>query len=239
MQRGLIGLSIVIATMLSGCAQPNVAGVPSPAGSSSSADPAPSPESSHATNADAGPDSLHDASAIFVRALGLEVVDAAGDILLSASYYDSLDQIVDGLAHATGAAPVVGEFGDDLSQGAGTSYQWDGLTVLDYDRPAEMPVTPEWSVLVTGSTAGQLSVSTADLLTIGLSQAEVEELAPGDLVVPPEDGGIPYAAGASEVTRVGASTGSGDMVSQRVLFILRGSPLVLVEMSAPDPVGGH
>ncbi|HYI32388.1 MAG TPA: hypothetical protein VEX88_02900 [Glaciibacter sp.] len=239
MQRGLIGLSIVIATMLSGCAQPNVAGVPPPTGSSSpSADPAPSPESSHATNADAGPGLLH-ASAILVRALGLDVVDSAGDILLSASYYDSLDQVVDGLTRATGAAPVVGEFADDLVQGAGTSYQWDGLKVLDHDRPAEMPVTPEWSVVVTGSTAGQLSVSTADLLTIGLSQAEVEELAPGDLAVSSEEGGIPYAAGASEVTRMGASTGSGDMVSQRVLFILKGSPLVLVEMSAPDPVGGH
>lgn len=216
-------MSIVLVAMLSGCAQPDLPTepAPKPLPVSPSADPDPSP------------------AAVIVRALALDLVDTDGEILTSVSYYDPVARVVDGLTQATGTAPSVSEYADDSGRGPGVSYKWDGLKVLDIEQPAVMPETPEWSVVVTGATTGHLSVSTADMVAVGLSRAEVDALVPGALGVPAEGSEETYAFGEAEVTRVGVSTGSGDMVSHRVLFALKGSPLAVVEIVAPDPVGGH
>lgn len=236
MKRRPIALSIVVVAMLSGCAQLDASPGPSQGSSNSSNS---SPES--VPSAESAPAAAPEvASDIFVRAVGLDVVDTDGDVLVSVSYYDSISQIVDGISDATGVAPVVEGYADGLhDQGPGTSYQWDGLTVLDSDRPAAIPETPEWSVSVTGPTAGELSVSTADMVSVGHSRTEFEALAPGALFVLPDGDDATYGFAESEVTRIGASSGSGDMVSHRVFFTLEGSPLALVKISAPDPIGGR
>jgi hypothetical protein len=230
--RLVVGIAFVL--VVSGCTQEGQANqgtqVASPARS-----PLPPVSSPSVVPA---PDVIDDSAAdaptmIVVRSFGLEVVDSSGGAVATVGYFDAVEGVVEALTHAVGEPPNVDRYPGNLEQSPGTSFTWDGLTVLDSDVTAQHPVTPEWSVLVVGDRAGALPVSTADVVAVGLPQAQVEARVPGALIVPAGDQ-HDQLWGFTEETRAGYSSTSGDSITHSVCVSLQGPPFVVTSLSAPS-----
>ena len=186
-----------------------------------------------AANEQAPSDAPAAATAILVRSGGLQVVDSAGDVLETVTYFDPIAGVVAVLSTATGSDPVVEKHSGGTESSPGTSYVWDGLLLNDTDMPvAAPPLDPEWHVRVTGPTAGTLSVSTGENVAVGQSQAQVETLVPGTLSTL-EVAGFTVMDGRYEVLEVGRSGETA--LHHSTLVRLEGSPLTVTHIIAPVP----
>lgn len=186
-----------------------------------------------AANEQAPSDPPAAATAILVRSGGLQIVDSAGDVLETVTYFDPIAGVVAVLSTATGSDPVVEKHSGGTESSPGTSYVWDGLLLNDTDVPvAAPPLDPEWYVRVAGPTAGTLSVSTGENVAVGQSQAQVEALVPGTLSTL-EVAGFTVMDGRYEVLEVGRSGETA--LHHSTLVRLEGSPLTVTHIMAPVP----
>jgi hypothetical protein len=230
MRRWSTAVSIALIALLSGCAQSSVTGS-SPAPTTSTADPSSSPRPP-ATPVHA--DTSADVATILVRATGLELVNAESDVLTTLSFFEPVEDVVAELALATGQEPVIERYEGHDEAPPGTSYGWGGLKLYDSDRKmGGPPLYAQWSVGVTAATVDHLAVRTAATISAGLSQAGVDERAPGTLSVlvgREEDGEM--MQGIYEETEVGRSE-DGSVLTHSVYVRLSGSPLTVAKIWSP------
>ncbi|GAA1807207.1 hypothetical protein [Agromyces neolithicus] len=170
------------------------------------------------------------ATAIRVRSDRLQVVDAAGAILHSVTYFDPIVVAVAAISAATGSAPVITPHSGGIESAPGTYYRWGGLQLNDSNSSVAPPLEPEWFVRVDGPTADGLPVTTAAGVSVGQSQVDVEALVPGtlqSLVV----AGETVLDGRYEETVVGHDSGAD--LTHSVFVRLEGVPLGVTVMLAP------
>ncbi|WP_022884177.1 hypothetical protein [Glaciibacter superstes] len=222
--------SVVIALSFAGCM---------PAGSADgidaepvigSATPTETPGTSSAT-ATPSADPLLAPTTILVRSDGLQITNGTGDILESMGYFDPIADVVARITTATGAPPIVIGHPGGIETPPGTNYVWDGLTLNDVDPPVDAPLEPDWYVRVEGPSAGGLSVSTAELVAVGLSETEVQALVPGTLQSFTVSG-APVLDGTYDELSV-ATSSEGTDLTHSVFVRLEGSPATVVVILAP------
>lgn len=110
---------IAAGAVLVGCvATPSAAPSPSPAGDSTVSPPP-------ATTAPTEPEP----DEIVIGPVGLEVLDAADEVLYAAAYGDPLADVVAGLEAVLGAPPVEGTAPGSPDRAPHATYTWDGLTI--------------------------------------------------------------------------------------------------------------
>ncbi|TFD85647.1 hypothetical protein [Cryobacterium psychrotolerans] len=220
----ILGAVGVLAMSLVGCASRAASPAPAIGPSPSASDPA-----------QTDPPAV--AAAILVHSDGLRVVDAAGDVLETVTYFDPIADVVAVLTTAIGSDPVVEAHTGGSESSPGTFYVWDGLLLNDTDEPVAAPrLDPEWHVRVDGPTAGTLAVTTAEHVAVGQSQAEVETLVPGTLSTV-EVAGSTVMDGRYELLEVGKN---GETALHHVTFVrLEGSPLTVTTILAPAPDWGN
>ncbi|HYI32389.1 MAG TPA: hypothetical protein VEX88_02905 [Glaciibacter sp.] len=224
-----VAVSISLIVLMSGCAQTSVPGNTPPTNSSADLITAP-----HVPATPVDADTSADAATIVVRATGLELVDSESDILTTLSFSEPVEDVVAELAVATGREPVIERYEGHDEAPPGTLYEWDGLRLYNSDRTiGGPPLYAEWSAHVTAATVGHLAVRTATTITAGMSQAGVDERAPGTLSVlvgSEVDGEM--MRGTYEETEVGRDE-EGSVLTHSVHVRLSGSPLAVTLILSP------
>lgn len=175
-------------------------------------------------------DFMNIATAIRVRTDRLQVVDAAGAILHSVTYFDPIIVAVAAISAATGSVPVIVPHSGGLESAPGTYYRWDGLQLNDTSSSVTPPLEPEWFVRVDGPTANGLSITTAARVSVGHSQPDVEALVPGTLQTSVVAGATVMDGRYEEIV-VGSDGGAS--LTHSVLVRLEGVPLGVALILAP------
>jgi len=171
------------------------------------------------------------AARILVRSDGLQIVTVAGDVLDAVTYFDPIADVVGKLSAAIGTAPVVEPHDGGIESSSGTYYRWDGLVLNDVDSDAVAPLNPEWFVRADGPAAGALPISTADHVSVGDSEAEVEAVVPGTLS-PLTVNQLAVLDGEYDVRTVGEGS-DGTPLTHSVFVRLEGVPLTVTVIAAP------
>jgi hypothetical protein len=112
--------------------------------------------------------------ALVIGPEGLEVIDAGGESLFSASYRDPLDQVIAGLESVLGAAPVEGIDPGHIERMPYDTYTWDGLRLGAAPAP-----DVAFDVRATGDATGGVEVRTPEGVTIGAEAEFVRSVYPG------------------------------------------------------------
>lgn len=227
MRRWPVALSIALIASMSGCGQSSVPESPLPS-AGASAHNANVPASATPADASAA------ASAMLVRTTALELVDADGEGLAALSFYDPVEDVVAELTLAIGRELVIERYEGHDEMAPGTAFNWDGLVVDEPDRTiGEAPLYTEWGVKVTAATVGPLAISTVATVTVGLSQAQVEERVPGTLSAllgSEADGEM--MAGTYDEIEVGRDD-DGTVLTHSIHVRLSDSPLAVTQIWGP------
>lgn len=149
---GIIG--VIAAVALTGCQS----GAPDVA----------SPASSTPTGSATPADPLTTVTALSVGPENFDLHDASGSAVVTLSYGDPIDRVVDALTIALGAEPVVAEDGGGDEYPPGVDYDWDGFGLRDHlPSDGTFPDYANFSVNVSAPVSGDVSVATSGGYQVG------------------------------------------------------------------------
>ncbi|WP_104083999.1 hypothetical protein [Cryobacterium sp. Y11] len=152
---GIIG--VIAAVALTGC-QSGTPDVASPA----------APASSTPTGSAPPADPLTTVTALLIGPENFELHDKSGTAVVTLSYDDPIDRVVDALTVALGADPVVAEDSGGDEYPPGVDYDWDGFGLRDHLPPdGKFPDYANFSVSVSAPVSGDVSVATTGGYRVG------------------------------------------------------------------------
>lgn len=126
---------------------------------STDSDPVSSPPATGTPTATATPTAAAAAASVILGSQVADVVAADSTVIGRIDFFGSTADAVEILTAAFGAAPTVVDYPMGIESPAGTSYDWGGFELRDPEPAGLAPEQPEFVVLVTVASVGDVVVA--------------------------------------------------------------------------------